>query len=174
MARKATHRHSQCWDMLLRFTYFSAGLYIFYNQRTWQRHTSSNHKTEKNSIKQFTKRIFEDALTWAQGLLLSHTLQNKLSPLAFKEITALELDHLYQLAGGWLVWAKWPCVPEWERKKATISLGKLSARKFLRHSLEPLWNSFHITNLNFPPFSILRLRYCQFRLGLSLPTRKVS
>ena len=54
-------------------------------------------------MKQFTKRIFEDALTWVQGLLLSHTLQNKLSPLAFMEITALELDHLYQLAGGWLV-----------------------------------------------------------------------
>ena len=54
---------------------FSVQDYIFfYNQRTWQRHTSSNHRTEKNSIKQFTKRIFEDALTWAQGLLLSHIL----------------------------------------------------------------------------------------------------
>ena len=42
-------------------------------------------------------------MTWAQGLLLSHILQNKLSLLAFKEITALELDHLYQLAqvAGW-------------------------------------------------------------------------
>ena len=88
--------------MLWRFTYFSAGLYIFfYNQRTWQWHTSSNHKTEKNSIKQFTKRIFEDALTWVQGLLLSHILTLF---LALREAIALELGYLYQLGpGGWLV-----------------------------------------------------------------------
>ena len=27
----------------------------YYKQRTWQRHTSSDHKIEKNSIKQFHK-----------------------------------------------------------------------------------------------------------------------
>ena len=134
ISEEMTDRPIQCgWICCCNFTSISSRFIFFYNQRTWQRHTSSDHKIEKNSIKQFTKRIFEDALAWVQGLLLFHILLNKLfflpseRPLPLSQAIFISL---YQVA-GWVELNDLVLKISWVGEgKVTIFLGKHSVRKF--------------------------------------------